>query len=247
MTPDQIDQLRFALSRPRNAGWPTPPVVPGRWRELEPESALETVVAVNDWLSENRNIRNFALDWSIDRVRTRPLACYPGALLVEFGGHAGYGRPGLINLVLHADGMALLDGGSSVIHALNDKLSPPLETSEQRLDYLSLFMNWVHGDNGRFQPIGTLSDLQARLEPDAKPELPAGTLRPFAEIPPPEGDDGNAIAHLSGTVLYATSLFRAVMTVYPDGLVQMQDDEVLIENLPVREEAITGPLLYSRV
>lgn len=247
MTPEQTEQIRFALSRPRYASWPSPPIVPGLWRDLEPDAALETLVSASDWLSEHRNIRNFALDWSIDRVRVRPLACYTDVLLVEFSGHAGYGRPGLINLVLHADGMALLDGGSSVIHGLNHRLKLQFETLEQKLDYLSLFMNWVHGDNGRFQPVGSLTELQSRLQPGADAPMPAGTLQAFAEVSPRDGHDGEPIAWLSGTVLYGTSLFRAVMTVYPDGLVQMLDDEVLVEDLPVREEVMAGPLLHTRL
>lgn len=246
MTADQIEQVRFALSRPRYSGWPGPPVVPGRWRDLDIEAALETLVSVSGWLAENLHIRDFALDWTIDRVRLRPLACYSDALLVEFGGHAGYGRPGLINLILHQQGMTLLDSGSGVIHALNDSLPPHLETPEQRLDYLLLFMNWVHGDNGRFQPVGSLTELKSRLQPDAAPQLPATTLSPFSEIIPPEGEEAEVAATLSGTVLYGSSVFRAVMTLYSDGRVQMLDDEVLIEDLPVREEAMAGPLLYSR-
>ena len=76
MTSAQIEQLRFALSQPRYASWPAPPIVPGNWRDLAGDVAVDTVTAVCEWLEDERDICNLAVDWSIDRVRVRPLSCY---------------------------------------------------------------------------------------------------------------------------------------------------------------------------
>lgn len=245
MNPQQIEQLRFSLSQPRYADWPTVPVVPGQWQELTGDLALTTVISICEWLEDERDIRNLAADWSIDRIRVRSLACYEDSLLVELGGHAGYGRPGLMNVIVHDDGMALLNGTSLVIHDLNDEIAPCLGTTEQRLDYVQLFMNWVHGENGRFQPVGNEAALRARLLADTPVSLNLPALSAFEPTPPP--DEADALAFFSGTVLYGASLFRSVMALRQGGLMEMMDDEMLMTDLPVREESLVGPMIISRM
>ncbi|PKP83325.1 MAG: hypothetical protein CVT79_00500 [Alphaproteobacteria bacterium HGW-Alphaproteobacteria-18] len=245
MTPTQTEQLRFALSQPRYARWPAPPVVPGSWRDLSGDLAFNTVVAICQWLEGERHIQNLAIDWSIDRVRMRALSCYEDAMLIELAGHAGFGRPGLINVIVHEEGMALLNGSSAIFHRLNEALPPSLETPAQRLDYLNLFMNWVHAEHGRFQPIGTEADLRARLRLEAAETLQPVPLSCFEESPAPENT--GALAHYTGTVLYGDTLFRTVMALSPGGLVEMLDEEVLIADLPVREESLAGPMIITQI
>lgn len=245
MTPTQIEQLRFALSEPRSANWPASPIVPGNWRDLSGDLALNTVISICEWFEEEEDLQNLAADWSVDRVRVRPLSCYKDAVLVELGGHAGYGRPGLVNVIVHEDGMAILNGSSAVIHALNMDLPPMLETPIQRMDYLQLFMNWVHGDEGRFQPVGQDSDVLPRLLPDGAASIAEFTIRPFEESPP--AGDSKAIANFKGTVLYGAALFRSVMALYPGGMVEMIDDEQLATNLPVRDENLVGSMMVYRI
>lgn len=245
MTPAQIEQLRFALSNPRYEGWTAPPIIPGSWRELTGEMALNTIIAICEWLEDERDVKNLAIEWTVDRVRVRNLTCYEDTVLVELAGHAGYGRPGLINVIVHEDGMALLDGTSAVIHDLNMELPPILDTHHQRLDYLHLFMNWVHASEGRFQPVSTQEDLLPRLLPEAGKAAEAISLSPFTETAPEE--ETEALAHYTGTVLYGGSLFQAVMAIYPRGLVEMIDDDVLLTDLPVREEGLIGPMIVSRM
>lgn len=245
MTPTEIEQLRFALSQPRYEGWTAPPIIPGSWRTLSGDMALSTVIAICEWLEDERGIRNLAIDWCIDRARVRNLSCYEDTVLVELAGHAGYGRPGLINVIVHEDGMALLNGTSAVIHDLNTELPPLLDTHHQRLDYLHLFMNWVHASEGRFQPVSTQAELHARLLPDGIEAAAAADLIPFTETAPDE--ETKALAHYAGTVLYGGSLFRAIMAIFPQGIVEMIDDDVLLSELPVREESLIGPMIVSRI
>ena len=241
----QIEQLRFALSQPRYASWPAPPIVPGNWRDLSGDVAVDTVIAVCEWLEDERDIRNLAADWSVDRVRVRALSCYEDTVLVEMGGHAGFGRPGLINVLVHENGMALLNGRSAIIHDLNEELAPLLTTPLQRLDYVQLFMNWVHADEGRFQPVGREQELLSRLLPGADASALISLLVPFEEFDPSPKNE--TIARFSGTVLYGASLFRSVMALSSGGLMEMIDDEPLATDLPVREEQLAGPMIISRI
>lgn len=245
MTPTQIEHLRFNLSQPRNSDWPAPPVVPGHWRDLSGDLALNTIIAICEWLEDERDISNLAADWSIDRARVRSLTCYEDTMLVELGGHAGYGRAGLLNVIVHDEGMALLNGSSAAIHELNAELAPLLGETDRRLEYLNLFMNWVRGTNGRFQPIDSIATLQQRLLPDAAVSLEAIPLSAFEEAPPAEGAD--VLAQYTGTVLYGEALFRSVMTVDRRGHVEMIEDEELMAGLPVREESLVGPMIISRI
>ncbi|MFN7056704.1 hypothetical protein [Hyphomonas sp.] len=246
MAPDEVEEVRFALSRPRFNDWMMPPVTPGDWQELEGEEALATVLSVCRWISMNTGEPNLAQEWSIDRVRVRPLACYEDALLVEFAGYADHSRPGLINVILIDEEMVLLDGNSSAFHELNMTWRPKLQTPAGRLDYLLLFMNWVHGDEGRFHPIGSPEELAARLDPEAGFRIDPAMLAPMRELPPPE-DATDGTAQFSGTVLYGDALFVTNMHVYPNGMVEMMDDEPLMAPIPVRPEQLVGPLLVTPV
>jgi hypothetical protein len=246
MTPEEVEEVRFALSRPRFMGWMAPPITPGDWHDLEGEEALATVLSVCRWVSMHSREPNLAREWSIDRVRVRPLPCYKDALLAEFAGYADHSRPGLINVILLDDGMVLLNGSSTAFHELNMTMRPQLQTAAGRLDYLLMFMNWVHGEDGRFQPVGTPEDLMARLDPEAGFTIPDGMLAPMEEEEAPE-DATDGTVRFAGTVLYGNSLFVTAMHVYPNGMVEMIDDEPLMTDIPVRPEQLIGPLLVTPV
>lgn len=245
MTPTHIDQLRRALSRPRNSEWPNPPIVSGNWRDLSGDLAVDTLVSISHWLEDERGLVDFVKKWGVDRIRVRPLSCYEDSVLIELGGYSELGLPGLINIISHEDGLVLLDGSSAHIHELNLSLPPRLETLHQQTDYLTLFMNWVHGDEGRFQPVGNETDLRSRMLSDAILDLASEALAPLAPTEVENADKG--LSYFSGTVLYGPGLFRAVMALSRHGMVEMVDDEELLGGLPVREEFLSGPLLYSRI
>ena len=245
MTPANIDQLRRTLSRPQKSDWPNPPIVVGNWRDLSGDLALDTLVSINDWLEDEGGLEDFVEKWAIDRVRLRPLSCYEDSVLIELGGYSELGLPGLINIISHDDGLVLMDGSSAHIHELNLSLPPRLETLHQQTEYLSLFMNWVHGEEGRFQPVGNETDLSSRMLSGAMLDLANHELAPLAPTEAENADNG--LSYFSGTVLYGSSLFRAVMALSRHGMVEMVDDEEMVGGLPVRQEFLDGPLLYCRI
>lgn len=244
MTEEQVEQLRFALSRPRYSAWTAPPLVPGEWRDLTGEEALTTVLSISGWLGTNTRNRNIAIDWSIDRARVCDLACYDTVLLVEMQGHAGYGRPGLINVMIDTDSIVLMDGASAGIHGLNTRNKLLLDTAPRRMAYLHLFMNWVHGSDGRFQPMVSQESFAARLLPDSEAGEAAELVQPITEEAPPEDAAPGTTSH-AVTVLYGTSLFRALLHLDPEGLVEMKDDEKMLHDLPIRKESMVGPLMIQ--
>jgi hypothetical protein len=240
LTNEQVEQLRFAVETPRQS-WVMAPLLPGRWTELSVGDAAAVMQRVAEVERVGDREVPITLAYHCDRVRTRPLRCFGGALLVEIQGYAtDDGEPGLISLVMATDSVAVADGQSAVLHGLCDRYGAQLETEEARLDYLHLFTNWVRGDEGRFQLVEEPQQLVARRrDPVWTPQAMQGHLRPVQSA----GQDDEGRWLYDATVAYAEALFRARFALAANGMIEMVDDDPLEEGLPLWPETLRGPLL----
>lgn len=236
----QLDELRFAIETPRQP-WVLGPLLPGPWQDL----ALDDAVAVLQRIGELERVGDkdtpLPLAYHCDRVRTRPLACFGGALLIEMQGYASVGlEPGLICAVMTGDGVAIANGESSVLHDLCDRYGAALDSEAARLDYLQLFANWVRGDDGRFQLIERSEQLMnRRRDPDWSPTDMAFQFRPIR----PAGRDSEGRWLFDSLVAYGDALFEARFALGDTGLIEMIDDEPVEGGLPLWPERQEGPLL----
>lgn len=240
LTPDQRAGLEHALAHPR-ADWVMPPILPGPWTEAGAGDAAVLLELISEKVRVGPARVPMAEALMCDRVRTRPLACHGGVLLVEAQGYSGDMSPGIVQALIHDNHILIADGASAPLHDFNDVVSPALDTAQARRDYLQLFVNWVRQDEGnRFQIIETPAQLADRLpgRPDLV-EANAGHLAPLVD----RGRDSDGAWRMSAVVGYDDALFRTVFAVTDTGLVEMVDDEPIASGVPLSREVQDGWLV----
>lgn len=141
--------------------------------------------------------------------------------------------------------VAVLDGMSLTIHALNARLGDRLRISDATVtDYLAFFCKFVHGEDGAFLVIQSASDIRWKdfpaVDADRRTAVDGRVVFPVAvtrdtEPPARSDDDASDIAEFLrlATINYGRDLFVAVFSVNAKGGVQMLEDHWLIKHLPV--------------
>lgn len=216
--------------------WPVPPLMAGAWRDLDPPLAgeLGERLVKLQW----RRI-DFAGVGPMRRFRVFPLTCYPDWLSVEALAPGGGMADAVVWMLYGPLGAVSIDGGSEILHELNDTGALAIATPEAAAEYVRLFTSAVHGDEGPFAIIENrerLAELTGSALDDGSPihdltrSVPEDgppirkKLRPV-EISPREGDGWDAKA----CVLYGDALFDATFALTPNGMIEMIDDVPLMQ------------------
>lgn len=237
----ELERIDHALRHPRFA-WSSPPSTAGDWRELPQRDAAAVLALIGRWHRVGERGVPFPLAHACDRVRTRALACYDGALLVEVQGVSGNGRVGIAAFLLSDDGVHAIDGKALWLHERNELFGAGLDTPGSRLDYLRLFCTRVHGDEGAFWPLESADDLLPRaFDADAVHAACATHAAPI--LPCGFDDEGRRL--FRATIAYDQGLFTAVFALTPDGIIEMIDDEPIASGLPVRVLRMDGLFLVA--
>jgi hypothetical protein len=122
------------------------------------------------------------------------------------------------------------DGQAQTLYALR-----PAITQETILPYARFFFAWARGPHGRFhlvegpEDLAWVSDMLTAVRREV-----AAILRPLTLLGRGPGDT----FLLTGCFVLARSLFLARVAVGPDGVVNLSEETVMLQNLPVRDEAL---------
>jgi hypothetical protein len=235
------DHQHTAVSRttaaPR-ADWALPPPITGAWRDLAPAEAAALIVNLGAVAELPESDEPFVIAHALDRVRMRALPCYgERARLLELQGHDGDGTALLVSFILGPWGYTLLDGTSPPLHNLNELHGVTLASDEQVRDYLRLFCRYVRSNEGAFEVIETMDQIDHRLDDaDARASIDA-------QIAPINlgGRDAEGRWLASARLLYGDGLFAAEFAISAAGMVEMQDDDPLLHDLPIAQEAWDPP------
>lgn len=236
LTAIEIARLVEAVRSPSKP-WSRAPGVPGDWTDLEPEAAAEVLSLIGAHHRVGSARAPFPLAGFCDRVRTLPLRCHGGIMLIETQGRISGGAIGIASFVLTEDKVLAVDGTSIWIHDLNDAVGPHLQDEGARLDYIRLFMNCVRHEGERFQPAESFEDLADRAtDAHALRDLCAG----HARVIEPAGFDAEGRWLFLLVVCHYQGFFATGLALTPDGLIEMIDDTMLTDDVPVRSERMDG-------
>lgn len=239
---DQLERLIHAASAPRT-DWIMPPMIPGDWTDLPPADAAVVLTLIGEAVRLGEKRWPITLEHACDRVRSRNLACYGGALLFEIQGYGDGGEPGIMSALMVGEHILLAEGTSAPLHHATDAAGVRLDTAEARRDFLVLFAGWVSSGDGRFHILTKPEDLAARFTGDpARWEALIPHVRPLDDLG--KGEDGRW--GFDATVLYGDALFRARFKLNELGQVVMTDEDMVAHDLPVKVEARDGPLVHLR-
>jgi hypothetical protein len=159
-------------------------------------------------------------------VYWRPLPFYKKVALVKAEDETWGEKTGPLYFLGHKGDFKRLDGMSTPIHEINHTTKINLNENNV-LDYMRFFCLFVHGDDGPFTIVETMDqvDLPTTARDEVK-QLVEQSLQPAAFEGMTEDNKYNCI----GMVYYGTSLFSARFHVYPNGLIEMVEDNNIIED-----------------
>jgi hypothetical protein len=215
--------------------WPVPPLLPAIWSEL---TASETASFI-DYINQNQPC-GVTIPEVASRIRLTAPRFYPGAHLVEGAikwspKHIGVFRMLWTNSETH-HGLHFLTGTNPMaplsIGGLN--MRPTLSDDDPQIidDWLRFFCSTVRGELGPFVLVERASDLEFKADVSAQSrdviEKAARKIRRLQQ------DKTNPGYRRAALVRYGSSLFAAKFRILPDGMVRMEDDRLIAENVLVQ-------------
>lgn len=164
-------------------------------------------------------------------VLARDLNFYPGYGLCDITDH-GAAPPRRIFAVTGPGAPVLIDWTNAPIYALN--ASAPLRLNDQTVaDYVRFFFTYVRGRHGRFIVTESTDDISWKEEPPPAARRAVGKILHPIRIAEKTPEGGYM---LKGCLMFRDSLFRSDIRVQPDGLVEMTNEELAIEDMPVLDD-----------
>lgn len=220
----------MAVTGGSDHNWCLEPIIPGPWRDLVGDVALDLTARI----AAAGSLRHWKR--RVTKLRARPLDFYGNWLLVEAQVVDASGIVGVLALIYGDSGVLPLNGTSQVFHQINlTKLRLNAEADE--FDYLRLFCSGTRAENGRFRVTESAADL--RWQETAAVERPAAetALAPVRVL----GRDEHSV-RIEARVLYGNSLFKSHFRVFYHGLVAMEEEDELVSNLHLIPERFEGAI-----
>lgn len=132
------------------------------------------------------------------------------------------------------DNLYILNGTNESIYALNEKL-PIALTDKNVRTYVLFFFAYVRGRFGQFKIIEHIDDIQWREEPSLSGRKAlAKMIEPLAIKSVAENGDFT----LSASIVFKDTLFEADIIVSMDGKINLSNQEMLVEDIPVLDDTI---------
>lgn len=164
-------------------------------------------------------------------ILAQKLDFYPDYRFVEIADY--HNHPARKRHVIYKEQhVVALDGSNEPLYALNEK-APILLNDDTVAPYVRFFFTQVRGRHGRFLITETVDDIKWREEP------PPAARKAVGKIVMPltlTGRDADGVYRLSACMIFKESLFKAQIAVRPDGIVSIENEELLVEDMPVMDD-----------
>lgn len=180
--------------------------------------------------SINPALEGGSFDAETVTILAQNLSFYPGYRFLDIADFSAV--PALQRFAVHSrDRTVLLNGTNEPIYELNKNIPVKLD-KDNIFDYARFFFSHVRGRHGRFIITESVENIAWREEPPPAVRKAVGQLLEPLEL---SGMEGGAFK-LTARILFRDSLFRAVITVKPDGTVGISQEELLLEDIPVLDD-----------
>lgn len=198
---------------------------------------LDTIEAQTLLADLNPRIEGSPYDAEKATILSAPVSFYPGHQFVEISDHTT--MPARKTTLIYKTGQAstavLLDWTNGPIYALND--NAPLTLNENTVnDYVRFFFSYVRGRHGRFVIIESVDEISWKEEPPANARKAVGSLIAPLHL---YSVDNDGTYRLSARMLFKDSLFKTDIIVDNQGHINLEDEELVIEDIPVVDEVLT--------
>lgn len=126
----------------------------------------------------------------------------------------------------------ILSWSNEPIYALNKDV--PIKLTKKNVsDYVRFFFTYVRGKHGRFIIIDNVDDINWRESPPpAARKAVAKMIKPLSL----ESGDKKTGFVLKASMMFRDSLFSSDIHVTPNGMIELSNEELLIEDMPVLDD-----------
>lgn len=173
-------------------------------------------------------------------IVARDLPFYPGISYMDVADHRAQPPRQVHILYKHPrDGQTspeikILDWTNEPIYAVNQ--NAPIQLSEDSVrEYLRFFFSMVRGRHGRFIITETVDDINWQEEP---PPAARKAVSKMIEPVRIAGTDEDGTYHLRVCLMFKDSLFKVLVKVTKKGEVEISEEELVIEDMPVIDDTI---------
>jgi tetratricopeptide (TPR) repeat protein len=214
-------------------GWSTTPTYGSAWRSLE---GSEFAAAVSHFTAPEMRGTTL-LKPEIQRIRETKLPFYENGKLLEAECQPHSGGLYLAAVLLIGNQPFKLNGKSQPIHDANAAAPMHLDTPDDAAAYIKFFGSYIAGGAGPFRIVE--SDQEVPWGPGISSEergLVSRALRPFVVWQQPRDDHWYATA----SVIYGNDVFHAKFDLARDGMVEMQGDQPIAENVDIKQPMYVG-------
>lgn len=158
---------------------------------------------------------------------------YPGYRLLDIADYSNL-PPSRRYAVYHPDHAVILNFTNEPIYALNHRLSIKL-SDETVADYIRFFFSFVRGKHGRFIIVENIDDIPWKDDPPPSARKAIGKMvRPITLLKKNE----TGAYEFEATMTFKNSLFKSNIVVTPDGHIELSNEELLVEDMPVLDDTL---------
>lgn len=202
------------------------PPLTAKWTDISTDNSVSILAKLTRKLIEDGDEDPWPLAHERIALRSTPIPFYEDALFFDAVVDHRMGWLGHATFIIGRGGFHSLTVNSTEVHEINHRKSPDLNDAKLAELYLRFFCWVVCAQHGPFLVIDhidrlhdikdekTLSEIQERIET-------AQAKTPYKD------DNGNWI--FSRIIFYEKTIFESVFSVYPNGLIEMLEDDEILE------------------
>jgi len=165
-------------------------------------------------------------------IMAQDISFYPGYRYLDIADYSCV--PPIRRFAVHGnDHNSVLNWSNEPIYRLNSEI-PILLNEETVCDYVRFFFNHVRGKNGRFLVTESIDDIRWRDDPPPAARKTIGEML-LPMIIADAKEDGGYFMNI--TVMFKDSLFECDVDIKADGLITLDNEKLLVEDMPVLDDA----------
>jgi len=195
------------------------------WTKLEEKKAVKILQEINKFITpvafnEERTI-----------LRSQPLPFYKYYDLIEMTDMSTV--PAAKKFAIYKPGnVKVIDWTNNTIYEVNQKA--PIKLDETNvISYIKFFFSYVYGRHGKFSVIEAVDDIKWQVDPPMQGRKIMQEMLSPVKIKNKNPDGG---FDLEGFMVFKDSLFRTDIRVDAEGIVDMSQEELKVEGMPVLQE-----------
>lgn len=191
---------------------------------LETETLLEEI---------NPKLEGSSFDSSTAVIMVHDLPFYPGYRFAEISDHET--NPPRSRYIVQKDrDVIVLNWTNDPIYMLNEKVPIRLD-HHSVIDYVRFFFTYIKGRHGRFLITETVDDIKWQEEPPPAARRAVGKMLVPLQVTG-KTEEGGFL--LEASMIFKDSLFKTKVNVKKNGRVELFDEELVIEDIPVVDDII---------